>query len=153
MAQFNNTTKKDVKDLNPKQTVIIEAVIKDNKKVVNIYLGNWKRRQDAYYLGMVAEGMKEVRKGEETKHYRLLKLSKLLAEVGAPGYNTKTNYLIIEGYNNDEVVARAKEEKLPEEVAVNPEVQALKEDLDLEVEKVEKKEEKCLDAVVTEDVE
>lgn len=143
MAQFNNTTKKDIKDLNPKQTVIIEVVTKDSKKAVNVYLGNWKRRQDAFYLGMVANGMKEVRKGEETKHYRLLKLSKLLAEVGVPGYNTKTNYLITEGYNNDEVVARPKEE-----VAAEP-AEAPAEETPAE----EKKEEKWLDAVVTEDVE
>jgi len=143
MAQFNNTTKKDIKDLNPKQTVIIEVVTKDGKKAVNVYLGNWKRRQDAFYLGMVANGMKEVRKGEETKHYRLLKLSKLLAEVGVPGYNTKTNYLITEGYNNDEVVARPKEE-----VAAEP-AEAPAEETPVE----EKKEEKWLDAVVTEDVE
>lgn len=147
MAQFNNTTKKDIKDLNPKQTVILELVTDpESKKTLNVYLGNWKRRQDAYYIGMVGNNMKEVRKGDTKKHYRLLKLSKLLAEVGVPGYNTKTNYLITESYDNDVVV---KQPNVPEEVAANPEVKALVEDLGLEV----KKEEKILDAVVTEDVE
>ena len=82
MNTYNNTTKANVKDLNAKQTVIIEVVTvteNDKKKVTkNIYLGNWKRRRDAYYLGMVEDGMKEVRKGETTKSYRLLKLSKAL---------------------------------------------------------------------------
>ena len=150
MAQFNNTTKKDIKDLNPKQTVIIEVVTKDSKKAVNVYLGNWKRRQDAFYLGMVANEMKEVRKGEETKHYRLLKLSKLLAEVGVPGYNTKTNYLIIEGYDNDAVVARPKEETAPAEAPEEVKEETPTEEAPAEE---EKKEEKWLDAVVTEDVE
>lgn len=135
MAQFNNTTKKDIKDLNPKQTVILELVTDpEGKKTLNVYLGNWKRRQDAYYIGMVGSDMKEVRKGDTKKHYRLLKLSKVLAEVSVPGYNTKTNYLITESYDNDIVVKRP---SVPEEVAA-PEV---------------KKEEKILDAVVTEDVE
>lgn len=147
MAQFNNTTKKDIKDLNPKQTVILELVTdSEGKKTLNVYLGNWKRRQDAYYIGMVGSDMKEVRKGDTKKHYRLLKLSKVLAEVSVPGYNTKTNYLITESYDNDVVV---KQPNVPEEVAANPEVKALVEDLGLEV----KKEEKILDAVVTEDVE
>lgn len=118
MNTYNNTTKANVKDLNAKQTVIIEVVTtteNDKKKVVkNIYLGNWKRRRDAYYLGMVEDGMKEVRKGETTKSYRLLKLSKALAEVSVPGYNTKTNYLITEAYNNDAVVTVPENEAAPE---------------------------------------
>ena len=109
MNTYNNTTKAIVKDLNAKQTVIIEVVTtieSDKKKVTkNIYLGNWKRRRDAYYLGMKEDEMKEVRKGETTKNYRLLKLSKALAEVSVPGYNTKTNYLLIEGYNDETPVA------------------------------------------------
>lgn len=121
MNTYNNTTKANVKDLNAKQTVIIEVVTTtegDKKKVVkNIYLGNWKRRRDAYYLGMVEDEMKEVRKGETTKSYRLLKLSKALAEVSVPGYNTKTNYLLIEGYNNETPVAISEAPKeAPEEV-------------------------------------
>ena len=124
MANFNTTTKKDIKDLNAKQTVIIEIVTKDGKKSINVYLGNWKRRQDAYYLGMVPNEMKVVRKGEETKNYRLLKLAKLLAEVNVPGYNTKTNYLIAEDYDNDTVVVRAKEETAPEEAPEQEEVVA-----------------------------
>ena len=129
MNTYNSTTKANVKDLNTKQTVIIEVVTtteNDKKKVTkNIYLGNWKRRRDAYYLGMVEDGMKEVRKGETTKNYRLLKFSKVLAEVSAPGYNTKTNYLLIEGYNDETPVAIPEAQKeapeVPEEVASNPE--------------------------------
>ena len=140
MNTYNNTTKKDIKDLNAKQTVIIEVVTTtegDKKKVVkNIYLGNWKRRQDAYYLGMVEDGMKVIRKGETTKNYRLLKLSKALAEVSVPGYNTKTNYLITESYDND-VVVKHDRPNIPEEVAANPEVEALQEDLGLVPEAVE----------------
>lgn len=139
MNTYNNTTKKDIKDLNAKQTVIIEVVTTegDKKKVVkNIYLGNWKRRQDAYYLGMVEDGMKVVRKGETTKNYRLLKLSKALAEVSVPGYNTKTNYFITESYDND-VVVKHDRPNIPEEVAANPEVEALQEDLGLVPEAVE----------------
>jgi hypothetical protein len=140
MNTYNNTTKKDIKDLNAKQTVIIEVVTTtegDKKKVVkNIYLGNWKRRQDAYYLGMVEDGMKVIRKGETTKNYRLLKLSKALAEVSVPGYNTKTNYFITESYDND-VVVKHDRPNIPEEVAANPEVGALQEDLGLVPEAVE----------------
>ena len=133
MAKYINTTKDNVKNLNEKQTVIVETIITDGKKTRNVYLGNYKRRQDAYFEGMVASGMKASRK--EQKEYRLLKLSKLLAEVSVKGYNTKTNYLITEGYNNDEVVARVKEEKL-QEAAANPE-EAFVEDLGQEVKKEE----------------
>lgn len=119
MNNYNTTTKADVKNLNSKQTVIIEVVTtteKDKKKVVkNIYLGNWKRRRDAFYLGMQEDQMKEVRKGETTKSYRLLKLSKALAEVSAPGYNTKTNYLLIEGYNDETPVAIPEKTETPAE--------------------------------------
>ena len=104
MANFINTTKDNVKNLNEKQTVIVETKIEDNKKVRNIYLGNYKRRQDAYYEGMVASDMKASRKTGTS--YRLLKLGKLLAEVGKKGYNTKTNYLITDNYDNDQVVKR-----------------------------------------------
>ena len=102
------TTKKDVQNLNVKQTVIIETVTENGKKTRNIYIGNFKRRRDAFYIGM--EGMKAVRKGETTKEYRLLKLDKLIAEVSAKGYNTKTNYLISEDYKEDEKVVWTKPE-------------------------------------------
>lgn len=107
MANFINTTKDNVKNLNEKQTVIVETVIEDNKKVRNVYLGNYKRRQDAYYEGMVTSNMKASRKTQ--KSYRLLKLGKLLAEVSVKGYNTKTNYLITDNYNDEQVVKRAEE--------------------------------------------
>ena len=104
---YNNSTKDAVKALNNKQTVIIETVTENGKKTRNVYAGNFKRRQDAYYIGM--EGMKAVRKGETTKEYRLLKLGKLIAEVSKKGYNTKTNYLITEDYNDETVVKRTEE--------------------------------------------
>lgn len=107
MAKFINTTKDNVKNLNEKQTVIVETIIEDNKKVRNVYLGNYKRRQDAYYEGMATSDMKASRKTQ--KSYRLLKLAKLLAEVSVKGYNTKTNYFITDNYNDEEVVKRAEE--------------------------------------------
>lgn len=114
MANFINTTKDNVKNLNEKQTVIVETVTNEGKKTRNVYLGNYKRRQDAYFEGMVASGMKASRK--EQKEYRLLKLSKLLAEVSVKGYNTKTNYLITDNYNDEQVIVRAKaEEEAPAE--------------------------------------
>lgn len=107
------TTKDNVKSLNVKQTVIIETVTTTDEKgkaktVKNVYIGNFKRRRDAFYIGM--EGMKTVRKGETTKSYRLLKLDKLIAEVSVKGYNTKTNYLISETYNEEEKVVWTKPE-------------------------------------------
>lgn len=107
------TTKENVKSLNTKQTVIIETVTTTDEKgksksVKNVYVGNFKRRRDAFYIGM--EGMKTIRKGETTKSYRLLKLDKLIAEVSVKGYNTKTNYLISETYNEEEKVIWTKPE-------------------------------------------
>lgn len=107
------TTKDNVKSLNVKQTVIIETVTTTDEKgkaktVKNVYIGNFKRRRDAFYIGM--EGMKTIRKGETTKSYRLLKLDKLIAEVSVKGYNTKTNYLISETYNEEEKVVWTKPE-------------------------------------------
>ena len=116
MAQFISTTKDNVKTLNIKQTVIIEDKVVDNKKVRNIYLGNYGRRQDAFYEGMQAHEMKGSRKSNTI--YRLLKLGKLLAEVGTKGYNIKTNYFITEDYDDAVKVLRQKE--VSEEVA--PEV-------------------------------
>ena len=120
---YKSTEKKDIINLNPKQTVIVEVVTTDNKKTCNVYLGNYKRRQDAYYLGMVPNEMKEVRKGETKKHYRLLKLFKLLAEVSVKGYNTKTNYLITETYDNA-VVVKHDQPNVPEEAPAEVEVVA-----------------------------
>lgn len=120
MAQFISTTKDNVKTLNIKQTVIIEDKVVDNKKVRNVYLGNYGRRQDAFYEGMQAHEMKGSRKSNT--FYRLLKLGKLLAEVGTKGYNIKTNYLITEDYDDAVKVLRQKE--VSEEVAApeEPEV-------------------------------
>ena len=107
MAQFISTTKDNVKTLNIKQTVIIEDKVVDNKKVRNVYLGNYGRRQDAFYEGMQAHEMKGSRKSNT--FYRLLKLGKLLAEVGTKGYNVKTNYFITEDYDDAVKVLRQKE--------------------------------------------
>ena len=117
MAQFISTTKDNVKTLNIKQTVIIEDKVVDNKKVRNIYLGNYGRRQDAFYEGMQAHEMKGSRKSNTV--YRLLKLGKLLAEVGTKGYNIKTNYFITEDYDDAVKVLRQKEvsEEAAQEVA------------------------------------
>ena len=113
MAQFISTTKDNVKTLNIKQTVIIEDKVVDNKKVRNVYLGNYGRRQDAFYEGMQAHEMKGSRKSNT--FYRLLKLGKLLAEVNIKGYNIKTNYFITEDYDDAVKVLRQKE--VSEEVA------------------------------------
>ena len=117
MAQFISTTKDNVKTLNIKQTVIIEDKVVDNKKVRNVYLGNYGRRQDAFYEGMQAHEMKGSRKSNTI--YRLLKLGKLLAEVGTKGYNIKTNYFITEDYDDAVKVLRQKEvsEEAAQEVA------------------------------------
>lgn len=117
MAQFISTTKDNVKTLNIKQTVIIEDKVVDNKKVRNVYLGNYGRRQDAFYEGMQAHEMKGSRKSNTL--YRLLKLGKLLAEVGTKGYNVKTNYFITEDYDDAVKVLRQKEvsEEAAQEVA------------------------------------
>lgn len=117
MAQFISTTKDNVKTLNIKQTVIIEDKVVDNKKVRNIYLGNYGRRQDAFYEGMQAHEMKGSRKSNT--FYRLLKLGKLLAEVNIKGYNIKTNYFITEDYDDAVKVLRQKEvsEEVAQEVA------------------------------------
>ena len=117
MAQFISTTKDNVKTLNIKQTVIIEDKVVDNKKVRNIYLGNYGRRQDAFYEGMQAHEMKGSRKSNTI--YRLLKLGKLLAEVGTKGYNIKTNYFITEDYDDAVKVLRQKE--VSEEVVATEE--------------------------------
>ena len=121
MAQFISTTKDNVKTLNIKQTVIIEDKVVDNKKVRNIYLGNYGRRQDAFYEGMQAHEMKGSRKSNT--FYRLLKLGKLLAEVGTKGYNIKTNYFITEDYDDAVKVLRQKEvsEEVAQEEVVAPE--------------------------------
>ena len=121
MAQFISTTKDNVKTLNIKQTVIIEDKVVDNKKVRNIYLGNYGRRQDAFYEGMQAHEMKGSRKSNT--FYRLLKLGKLLAQVGTKGYNIKTNYFITEDYDDAVKVLRQKEvsEEVAQEEVVAPE--------------------------------
>lgn len=115
MAQFISTTKDNVKTLNIKQTVIIEDKVVDNKKVRNVYLGNYGRRQDAFYEGMQAHEMKGSRKSNT--FYRLLKLGKLLAEVNIKGYNIKTNYFITEDYDDAVKVLRQKEVSEKEVVA------------------------------------
>lgn len=117
MAQFISTTKDNVKTLNIKQTVIIEDKVVENKKVRNVYLGNYGRRQDAFYEGMQAHEMKGSRKSNT--FYRLLKLGKLLAEVGTKGYNVKTNYFITEDYDDAVKVLRQKE--VSEEVVATEE--------------------------------
>ena len=138
MAQFISTTKDNVKTLNIKQTVIIEDKVVDNKKVRNVYLGNYGRRQDAFYEGMQAHEMKGSRKSNT--FYRLLKLGKLLAEVGTKGYNVKTNYFITEDYDDAVKVLRQKEvsEEVAQEVAteeiVAPEEPVVSEEVEETVE-------------------
>lgn len=138
MAQFISTTKDNVKTLNIKQTVIIEDKVVDNKKVRNVYLGNYGRRQDAFYEGMQAHEMKGSRKSNT--FYRLLKLGKLLAEVGTKGYNVKTNYFITEDYDDAVKVLRQKEvsEEVAQEVAteevVAPEEPVVSEEIEETVE-------------------
>lgn len=112
--KYINSTKDAVKALNTKQTVIVETITENGKKIRNIYAGNFKRRQDAFYIGM--EGMKATRKGEVKKEYRLLKLGKLIAEVGKKGYNTKTNYLVAENYSEEPVKYAKPEEPVAETV-------------------------------------
>ena len=135
MAQFISTTKDNVKTLNIKQTVIIEDKVVDNKKVRNVYLGNYGRRQDAFYEGMQAHEMKGSRKSNT--FYRLLKLGKLLAEVSIKGYNIKTNYFITEDYDDAVKVLRQKEVSeevaAPEEPVVSEEVAAPEEPVVSEV--------------------
>lgn len=150
MAQFISTTKDNVKTLNIKQTVIIEDKVVDNKKVRNVYLGNYGRRQDAFYEGMQAHEMKGSRKSNT--FYRLLKLGKLLAEVGTKGYNVKTNYFITEDYDDAVKVLRQKE--VSEEVAA-PEEPVVSEEVAQEVatEEVAAPEEPEVSEVVEETVE
>lgn len=138
MAQFISTTKDNVKTLNIKQTVIIEDKVVDNKKVRNVYLGNYGRRQDAFYEGMQAHEMKGSRKSNTI--YRLLKLGKLLAEVGTKGYNVKTNYFITEDYDDAVKVLRQKEvseeaaQVVATEEVVAPEEQVVSETVEETVE-------------------
>lgn len=134
MAQFISTTKDNVKTLNIKQTVIIEDKVVDNKKVRNVYLGNYGRRQDAFYEGMQAHEMKGSRKSNT--FYRLLKLGKLLAEVGTKGYNIKTNYLITEDYDDAVKVLRQKEvsEEAAQKEVVAPEEPEVSEEVEETVE-------------------
>ena len=124
----------DVKKLNQKQTILIEVITNEGKVETNIYLGNFRKRSEAYYDCYVAGEFKPVHKGDVTKSYRLLKLFKFIAETANNDQKkSPIHYFKLEAYKPDPV----KEVKVEtEEPAVEPETK-----------------EKCLDAVVTEDVE
>lgn len=106
MIQFINTTANVV--ANKKQTVLIETITKGEKKTLNFYCGNWPKRAAAFYDGYVAGQFKPVRKGEETKHYRLLKLFK--AEQEAEAMGIEPNYMVTENYS-DQAPERTQEEE------------------------------------------
>lgn len=96
MVQFINTTAQNVN--NKKQTVLIETITKGEVKTLNFYCGNWPKRAAAFYDGYIAGEFKPVRKGEETKHYRLLKLFKAEQEAEAMGITP--NYMVTENYSD-----------------------------------------------------
>lgn len=96
MVQFINTTANAIN--NKKQTVLIETIVKGESKTLNFYLGNWPKRAAAYYDGYIEGQFKPVRKGEETRSYRLLKLFKAEQEAAAMGIIP--NYMVTENYSD-----------------------------------------------------
>lgn len=96
MVQFINTNAQTVN--NKKQTVLIETIVKGEVKTINLYCGNWPKRAAAFYDGYIAGEFKPVRKGDETKHYRLLKLFK--AEQEAKDMGIEPNYMVTENYSD-----------------------------------------------------
>ena len=116
----------EVKKLNQKQTILIEVITSDGKVETNIYLGNFRKRSEAYYDCYVAGEFKPVRKGDTTKSYRLLKLHRFIDETANNDQKkSPIHYFKLEAYKADPVKGV----------------------------KAEATEEKVLDAVVTEDVE
>lgn len=122
-----NTTqinRNEVKKLNQKQTILIETINTKGKVETNIYLGNFRKRSEAYYDCYVAGEFKPVRKGDTTKAYRLLKLFKFIDETA--NNDQKKNpihYLKLETYKPDPV----KEVKQEEPETAKPEVEDLPE--------------------------
>ena len=118
----------EVKKLNQKQTILIETITSDGKVETNIYLGNFRKRSEAYYDCYVAGEFKPVRKGDVTKSYRLLKLFKFIAETA--NNDQKKNpihYFKLEAYKADpvkEVKAEATEAQAEEATEVAAEVEA-----------------------------
>ena len=110
MVQFINTNANVIN--NKKQTVLIETITKGEVKTINLYCGNWPKRAAAFYDGYIAGEFKPVRKGEETKHYRLLKLFKAEAEAKAMGI--EPNYLVTENYSDQAPEQVQEVEDLPE---------------------------------------
>lgn len=110
MVQFINTNAQNVN--NKKQTVLIETITKGEVKTINLYCGNWPKRAAAFYDGYIAGEFKPVRKGEETKHYRLLKLFKAEQEAEAMGITP--NYMVTENYSDQAPEATKEVEDLPE---------------------------------------
>ena len=94
----------EVKKLNQKQTILIEVITSDGKVETNIYLGNFRKRSEAYYDCYVAGEFKPVRKGDVTKSYRLLKLHRFIDETA--NNDQKKNpihYFKLEAYKADPV--------------------------------------------------
>lgn len=105
----------EVKKLNQKQTILIEVITSDGKVETNIYLGNFRKRSEAYYDCYVAGEFKPVRKGDVTKSYRLLKLHRFIDETANNDQKkSPIHYFKLEAYKPDpvkEVKAEATEEK------------------------------------------
>lgn len=106
----------EVKKLNQKQTVLIEVITSDGKVETNIYLGNFRKRSEAYYDCYVAGEFKPVRKGDVTKSYRLLKLHRFIDETANNDQKkSPIHYFKLEAYKADPV----KEVKAEESETVN----------------------------------
>lgn len=106
----------EVKKLNQKQTILIETIVNEGKVEVNIYLGNFRKRSEAYYDCYVAGEFKPVRKGDVTKSYRLLKLFKFIAETANNDQKkSPIHYFKLEAYKPDPVKAvKAEATEAPE---------------------------------------
>ena len=111
----------EVKKLNQKQTILIEVITTDGKVETNIYLGNFRKRSEAYYDCYVAGEFKPVRKGDVTKSYRLLKLHRFIDETANNDQKkSPIHYFKLEAYKADPV----KEVKAEESETANEAGQA-----------------------------
>lgn len=111
----------EVKKLNQKQTILIETIVTEGKVEVNVFLGNFRKRSEAYYDCYVAGEFKPVRKGDVTKSYRLLKLHRFIDETANNDQKkSPIHYFKLEAYKADPV----KEVKAEESETVNEAGQA-----------------------------
>lgn len=98
---YTKIDKGTAKKLNLKQTVLVETVVEGEKTTTNIYMNNSRKRSEAFHEMYEGQFKPSKKKDEVQKSYRLLKIQKVLDEIGNKGAKEGVYFYKNETYKAD----------------------------------------------------